>query len=250
MSRPYLGLRKQAKTRVEPSLYQRALDKASAEGKTITSILGASLLLYVSTPAIPPLAPPAAVVEVIQEVTPEQLLITDPWEQLDPNLKEGQQRSSFEKFLGGREVSNLAQLERVEDEVVEIAWDNVKQTAKAKADTKSGTSMKLLTLELNDAEKKKAVEDRERAAYRRRRYNQLVALLSPALLRLPGNTRDQYQHAEQLWREATGDKAKRSYQGASLLGSASQSAFSTTGPATREDVRAAEKALKPKPDSS
>lgn len=185
------------------------------------------------------------------ELTPERgaLLIPDPWEALDPNLKEGQQKASFEKFLAGRPVENLDQLERIEDEVVENVYHNAKNEAEVKASTKSGTNHTRYKIELGDLQKKKAQEDQAREAFRRRRRAQLVALLAPALLRQPGNPRDQHQHAEQLWREATGDKAKRSHQGAPLLGSASQSAFSTTGPTTRADVRDAKKALK-KPDDS
>lgn len=100
------------------------------------------------------------------------------------------------------------------------------------------------------AEAREALEDKQRAAANALRRAQLNARLLPAtavLLRQEGNPQDQRQYPERDWVKAAGPAAKRRDP---LLGSASQSAFSTTGPATRQEVRDAEKSLKPKPDSS
>lgn len=95
-------------------------------------------------------------------------------------------------------------------------------------------------------EARRALDDKTRLVANARRRAQLTARALPALLRQPGNPRDHRLYHDREWREAAGDAAKRS---APLLGKASQSTFETEGPATRGDVRDAEKALK-KPDSS
>lgn len=170
---------------------------------------------------------------------PETPLLAEPYEVLDPYLKEATTPEDFEAIIESTPVQTLEDLERLEDQGIEDLYESRKNHAMELAITKPGDfitgrkpeySQARYALELKEARQKKEKHDAARAAFRAKRRAQMLALLTPAL-RLPGNPRLQRQYHDQEWREATGTRR-------------GSSAFETAGGVTRRDLDRAEDALK------
>lgn len=187
-------------------------------------------LYGVQTPLSSPPPSVSPVVEAPQEVhggllaesIDLALAKVDAWDLLDPLLKEASTKEDFYSHPKAKTLQTLDDLEAIEDEVIEIVYQRQKEATKEsgliyKNDGYSGrrllgVNQALIAESVAALKQKKAKEDKERAQFRAKRRAQLIALLSPALLRQPGDPRKQRQYEEpSAWRSDPDGISARSY---------------------------------------
>lgn len=165
---------------------------------------------------------------VIERPTPET-----PKEELSPTPSKEEPTGEFPGWLPTTE-KELDAFYLKEDKQI---WEVRTAEDYSRIDNKRMAFSDKETLRLQ-IKSRREIEDRERAIIRSEQRAQLIARLAPALLRQPGNPQDQRQYDDKEWREAAGEKAKRT-NGKKSYGSVTRSPWDTEGGATRRDLKEA-----------